>query len=366
MGRSISGRRFGKSGIRRRLLGWYERAKRDLPWRRTSDPYRIWLSEVMLQQTRVEAVKPYYENFLSRFPSVRALADGPEEKVLAAWSGLGYYSRGKNLRRAARLIVDRHHGQFPRDEASALELPGVGRYTAAAVLSIAYGVPLAVLDGNVARVLSRILAINADVRDSKGRVVLWNHAQELLDPKSPGDFNQAMMELGATVCLPAKPVCEECPLAVDCSAHEFGKEAYFPPARKHAQGRTLQLVAAIVRDAVGRYLLERRNEDSPWMAGFWQIPTWEPASRRTSQQSHESELQEQLTTGRSLGILRHSITKYRIQVNVKEAELAATRAFRTSGPSVLWAAYSDLKRLPVTTITRKAIQLTQAKSSEAR
>ncbi|MGB7611610.1 MAG: A/G-specific adenine glycosylase, partial [Candidatus Acidiferrum sp.] len=186
--------------FRKQLLDWFRQFQRDLPWRRTKDPYRIWISEIMLQQTRVAAVIPYYERFLERFPDVRGLAEAPEEDVLRLWSGLGYYSRARNLQKAAQQIVARHGGEFPRQETAVLALPGIGSYTAAAIRSITFGAKQAVLDGNVARVLARLGAIRGDVRESRRWKSLQETASQFLDSKSPGDWNQAMMELGAVVC----------------------------------------------------------------------------------------------------------------------------------------------------------------------
>ena len=201
------------------MLSWFAERKRDLPWRRTRDPYRIWLSEIMLQQTRVAAVIPYYERFLKTFPDVRALAVADPDFVLANWAGLGYYSRARNLQRAAKEIVTQHAGHFPREYQAALALPGIGRYTAAAVLSIAYEAPHAVLDGNVARVLARIGAVRGDLRAPATWRKLECTAQDLLERNAAGDWNQAMMELGATVCTPKSPHCVECPVEKWCRAH---------------------------------------------------------------------------------------------------------------------------------------------------
>src|ERR1700676_4418227 len=208
--------------FRKQLLGWFRQFQRDLPWRRNKDSYRIWLSEIMLQQTRVAAVIPYYERFLERFPDVNALATAPQEEVLRLWSGLGYYSRARNLQRAAQEIVAKYGRVFPRAENDALELPGIGSYTAAAILSIAYGAKYAVLDGNVARVLARIFAVRGDLREAKRWQALQKSADALPDPKSPGNCNQAMMELGATLCTPQSPECLLCPVKKFCQARELG------------------------------------------------------------------------------------------------------------------------------------------------
>src|SRR5208282_1601319 len=205
-----------------KLLGWFRAHRRELPWRASRNPYRVWVAEVMLQQTRIAAVLPYYDRFLKKFPSVEALAHGREHEVLKLWSGLGYYSRARNLHRAAKEIVARHGGAFPREIDEALALPGIGGYTAAAVLSIAYDVPLAVLDGNVARVLARLRAIRGDLRAPRTWRQLQQTADDLLAHESPGDWNQALMELGEVVCTPQSPRCDACPVARSCRARIEG------------------------------------------------------------------------------------------------------------------------------------------------
>jgi A/G-specific adenine glycosylase len=263
--------------FRRRLLTWFGRRRRDLPWRRTSDPYRIWISEIMLQQTRVAAVIPYYERFVRRFPSVRALAKAPLSEVLRLWAGLGYYSRARNLHRAAKEIVARHGGNFPSDLDAALELPGIGRYSAAAVLSIAYSAPLAVLDGNVARVLARLGAIRGDLRAPGRWADLQRTAQELLAARAPGDWNQAMMELGATVCTPRSPKCGECPVAHGCKALRDGIVEEIPAARIKRASEKVQIAAAVLLDPRGRTLLLRYSnghpgEEDALFSRMWQFP----------------------------------------------------------------------------------------------
>jgi len=249
----VAGREL--TAFRKNLLGWFRQYRRDLPWRRTKDPYRIWLSEIMLQQTRVAAVIPYYERFLERFPDVHALAGASQEEVLRLWSGLGYYSRARNLQSAAQVIVSKHGGVFPRDEKDALALPGIGRYTVAAILSIAYSAKLAVLDGNVARVLARIFAVQGDLRDAKRWKALQQSADGLLDQKSPSDWNQAMMELGATLCTPQSPQCLLCPVTQFCKARELGIAEALPARRKKRVTEIITLAAAVLLDTRGRTLL---------------------------------------------------------------------------------------------------------------
>ncbi|HVS74972.1 MAG TPA: A/G-specific adenine glycosylase [Candidatus Acidoferrales bacterium] len=265
--------------FRRRLLEWFGQQQRDLPWRRTKDPYRIWISEIMLQQTRVAAVIPYYEKFLARFPGVGALAAAPEEEVLRQWSGLGYYSRARNLQRAAREIVAKYGGKFPPRYEEALALPGIGSYTAAAILSIAFGRPHAVLDGNVARVLARIEAVRGDLREPHRWRRLQALADELQDRRRPGEWNQAMMELGATLCTPRAPMCRLCPVSSWCRARALGIEETLPEKRKKPDAVRLKLAAAVFLDEKRRTLLlppPRKNERGAELAALfsrlWHFP----------------------------------------------------------------------------------------------
>src|SRR5439155_3428552 len=220
--------------LRRRLLAWYRRSRRDLPWRNTRDPYPIWVSEVMLQQTQIATMLPFYQRFIDRFPSVGHLARAREAEVLAHWSGLGYYRRARHLLAAARSVMRRRAGRIPRDEAAFGRLPGVGRYTRGAVLSIAFGLSLPALDGNVARVLSRLWAVPHSARDRRGSKALWELATALVPMRSPGDWNQALMELGATVCTPRSPRCAVCPVRGACLAFARDAVGRFPPAPKRA------------------------------------------------------------------------------------------------------------------------------------
>src|SRR6185503_9991928 len=216
------------------LVGWYRGARRDLPWRRTRDPYAIWVSEVMLQQTRVTVVVPYWQRWMARFPSPAALAGAPLDDVLAAWSGLGYYGRARNLHRGAREVVARYGGRLPDSAGELRTLPGIGRYTAGAIASMAFDRQEPLVDGNVARVLARVFAVEEDVKSAAGQNRLWQLAADLVPSEAPGDFNQALMELGATLCAPAAPRCAGCPLAADCRAHREGRTDELPrlPARR--------------------------------------------------------------------------------------------------------------------------------------
>lgn len=268
--------------LRERLLEWFHKYQRDLPWRLNKDPYRIWLSEIMLQQTRVAAVIPFYERFLEHFPTIRALAAAPETEVLRLWAGLGYYSRARNLQRAAKEIVEKHGGEFPRSAEDAVALPGIGSYTAAAILSIAFGARPAVLDGNVARVIARLGAVHGDLREGARWQALQAAANVLLEPEAPSDWNQAMMELGATICTPKSPQCLLCPIAEFCHARQLGLTEVIPEKRKKRATEEVELAAAVFLDPKGRTLLlpppetDRvhitEDEVRPLISKMWHFP----------------------------------------------------------------------------------------------
>ncbi|HXZ12620.1 MAG TPA: A/G-specific adenine glycosylase [Candidatus Sulfotelmatobacter sp.] len=270
-------RSLGK--FQQRLLAWFRAHRRDLPWRRSRDPYRIWVAEVMLQQTRIAAVLPYYHRFLRRFPDVRSLARAREEEVLKLWAGLGYYSRARNLHRAAKEIVARHEGKFPRELDAALALPGIGSYTAAAILSIAYNEPLAVLDGNVARVLARLGAMRGDLRAPKMWRELGERANVTLARDAAGDWNQALMELGETICTPQSPRCGECPVSRWCAARARGLTDEIPAVRRKRAPVRIRIAAAVLRDPRGRTILVKDPgaHDGVLFSRMWQFPAVEVA-----------------------------------------------------------------------------------------
>jgi A/G-specific adenine glycosylase len=320
--------------IARLLLAWYGRGHRDLPWRRTSDPYRIWVSEIMLQQTRAQAVIPYYEKFLARFPTVEALAGAAEEEVLAAWSGLGYYSRARNLCRAAQSI--RAAGSFPRDYASIRALPGVGDYTAAAIGSIAFGLHHAVLDGNVLRVVARMENDAADIASARTRERFRAVAQQWLDPRHPAAFNQALMELGATVCLARNPLCLVCPLAELCRAREEGTAGELPVKLRRVAPVRIEDVLLVVRRR-GRVLLRQREAAARRMAGFWELPT--PAELPGARIVEK------------IGTFRHTITHHHYTFEVAKA--SGSRR----DPPFQWFEPHSIGSIPLSTTARKALTL---------
>jgi A/G-specific adenine glycosylase len=259
--------------VARRVVAHFRSVRRDLPWRRSRDPYAIWVSEIMLQQTRVAAVVPYYERWMARFPTVTALAEAPLDDVLAAWAGLGYYSRARNLHRGAREVVTRHGGALPASAAALRALPGIGPYTAGAIASIAFAQPEPLVDGNVARVLARLYAIDIDIKSSAASSTLWRLAAELVPGDAPGDFNQGLMELGATVCTPLGPTCLLCPLTALCRARAQGREHELPrmPARKRPHELPLIDATALWIERRGKLLLARRTPDGLY-GGLWELP----------------------------------------------------------------------------------------------
>jgi A/G-specific adenine glycosylase len=363
--------------FRKHLLTWFRQFQRDLPWRRTKDPYHIWISEIMLQQTRVAAVIPYYERFLSRFSDMRALAEAPQEEVLRLWSGLGYYSRARNLQKAAQQIVAQHGGEFPQNEEAVLALSGIGPYTGAAILSIAFDAKHAVLDGNVARVLARLGAIRGDLRESRRWQSLQSTAQELLDPKAPGDWNQAMMELGAMICTPRAPQCLLCPVAKFCRARQLGGPESFPEKRKKREAVQIVLAAGVFRTPRGQTLLlppPRKKKENKLAADdiatlvsrMWHFPT--VAIRKDPFTELRNFLAQVLAHGNGalhfepLDRVRHAVT-YR-NVTVLPFRIAIAKIPRIPGAKSILL--KDISTLPISNLTRKIARAALLESPAAK
>jgi A/G-specific adenine glycosylase len=337
----------------KRLLAWFDRARRELPWREPSpDPYRILVSEVMLQQTRVETVLRYYESFLDRFPSAENLAEAEESEVLVHWSGLGYYGRARKLHQAARQIVAR--GAFPCTEEALRALPGVGDYTAAAVASIGFGVATPVVDGNVLRVQSRRLGI-AQAWSAESRRRVRQAAAELVDPQRPGDSNQAMMELGATICTPRAPRCPECPLRQGCVAADEGFPEAYPAPRRRRESEKVRLLAALVRDADARVLLVRRPSDTTLLADTWELPWVREVTTSAAQEALAARYGGRWSLGDSLGEVRHSITHRQLRVELRAARL--TDGERVGeGAGARWLVPADLEELARSSLLDKLLR----------
>jgi A/G-specific adenine glycosylase len=302
--------RARRDTIRRRLIAWYRRARRDLPWRRSDDPYRIWLSEVMLQQTRVETVIPYYERFLERFPTLPALAAADEEDVLRLWAGLGYYARARNLHRAAGVIAKRHGGSVPRDPEALAALPGVGRYTLGALRSLAFKEPAPIVDGNVRRVLARLFADGSGDDEAA-----WRRAGELVPERDPDLFNQALMELGATVCTPRAPRCLLCPLRLVCEARKSGGDPEaFPAPRRRATVREIRAIAGVLV-VRGRTLFLRRPSRG-LLGGLWELPNAEGSDPAALPELVRARTGLETAPGAALGGLRHVFTHRALELEV--------------------------------------------------
>ncbi|MBI1387983.1 MAG: A/G-specific adenine glycosylase [bacterium] len=328
------------SALRRALLGWYDRARRNLPWRRDCDPYRVWISEIMLQQTRVETVIDYFNRFIAAFPTVSDLARAREDRVLKLWEGLGYYSRARNLHAAAKTIAGR--GKFPHDAAGWRELPGVGRYTAGAIASIALGERAAVVDGNVKRVLARLFLIEAPIEAAASVELCWSLAERLVPPKRPGDFNQAMMELGARVCLPRKPLCSECPLRAHCAALKANAVERLPVRKAKPKPPHVQVVAAAIRKN-GRYLLGRRPP-SGMLGGLWEFPGGKVEPGETYEEALERELREELGVGVRVGervvSVDHAYTHLTVTIHLYRCELIEGEPRALHHTEIKWVARS--------------------------
>lgn len=282
-----------RTAFRQDLLSWYDEHKRSMPWRETDDPYRIWVAEIMLQQTRVDTVRDYYHRFLEAFPTVGALADAERDEVLKRWEGLGFYARARHLHEAAQRVVEEHDGTVPSTMDAIKDLKGIGPYTAAAVLSIAHQKPHAVLDGNVTRVLSRVFAVEEDATTSTAQRHLRALANELLDPKRAGDFNQAMMELGALVCTPSTPLCDRCPLQNVCRAHDAGTEEDYPITPESEPVPHHDIAVGLVSDADDRLLIQRRPDEG-LLGGLWEFPGGKQEEGESMEAACRRELREEL------------------------------------------------------------------------
>jgi A/G-specific adenine glycosylase len=294
--------------LRENLLNWFDLERRPMPWREDPSPYKVWISEIMLQQTQVATVIPYFEKFVERFPSPRALAEAEEEEVLSLWSGLGYYRRARNLRKAAQVVMDDHSGELPHDLTALKALPGVGRYTAGAIASIAFGTPAPAVDGNQIRVLTRLAALDGDSRRNPLKAELWKRASELVDCDRPGDLNQALMELGARICKPSSPRCNDCPAASECVAYREERQEDFPRKDPAAKPRPVRVEVGVFQRG-DRILLSRGER--PFLGDLWNLPY-----RVRDGSGFKAENWRQLGLDapelRHLGEHRMSITRYRI------------------------------------------------------
>lgn len=335
-----------------RLLKWYQTNGRKLPWRDHPDAYRVWVSEIMLQQTQVKTVIPYYTHWLNKFPDFQSLAHSSEEEVLLAWEGLGYYTRARNLLKASRIIVDRFGGAIPQDRKSLLSLPGIGRYTVGAILSIAFNQNEPILDGNVARVLSRVFNITELPRSKTGEDLLWKYAGDILPEGNAGNFNQALMDLGALVCLPKKPACQVCPLLGLCEARRLGVELERPIPMVKKQLPVHTFYCFIIHNEEAYFLV--KNESRRLLGGLWEFPSLQMDGSATSLQVLETAIKEEygfVVTGlQELGIIQHAFTHFK-SINI--IYLCQTHTPSHKKDSGLWVPSTRMEDYPMGKVARK-------------
>lgn len=329
------------------LLAWFHHAAAPLPWRASADPYRVWLSEIMLQQTQVETVIGYYERFLARFPTVQALAAAPLDDVLKLWEGLGYYSRARNLHRCAQQVVMERGGLFPSDAESLQTLPGIGRYTAGAIASIAFGQRAAVLDGNVIRVFARLTDLTDDVRQPATLTHLWALADSWIPPARVGDYNQALMELGRTVCKPRAPLCGACPIQAHCLAYARGTQAERPVKAARPATPHYDVAAGIIRRDDGRILIAQRPPEG-LLGGLWEFPGGKREEGETMPECLQRELREELAIEVTVGTLfikvKHAFTHFKITLHAYECVYAGGTPQKLGVHDFVWVTEDEFAR----------------------
>ncbi len=345
------------------LLSWYGKSHRRLPWREIRDPYRIWVSEVMLQQTQVRTVIPYYQKFIEKFPEVRALASVDLEEVLKSWELLGYYARARNLHRAAKIVMEKYGGVIPDSYSRFIELPGVGEYVAAAVMSIAFRQPYPVLDGNVKRVLTRLWTLNFPVNDLKNRKKISAKLHAIFNENKPGEFNQAIMELGAVICKPRRPDCQACPVSKFCRAYQAGRQEKFPlkgvkkPLPEHA-------IAVGVIENEGKILITRRKEEG-LLGGLWEFPGGKIGTGETAADACVREITEEVNLAVSvtehLARVKHAYSHFRIIMDVYLCKFREG-AVELNGPvDFRWISLLEIDRYPYPAATHKILPLVKEK-----
>ena len=363
-----------RRSLARRLTAWFKQAARDLPWRRTSDLYSIWVSEIMLQQTQVQTVIPYYNRFLATFPGVADLAAADEQHVLRLWEGLGYYRRARQMHAAAQIVMTNHGGQFPGTYDAVRSLPGIGRYTAGAVLSIGLGSRLPILEANTIRVLSRLSAFRGEPASTAGQKYLWSLAEAILPAKDVGIFNQALMELGSEICAPKAPQCQRCPVAIHCQAFAEGAQDQIPLAPKKTNYEALTEVAVVVNR--GPRVLVRQCQPGERWAGLWDFPRFKSMANGDTlvhAQGIAARVEEltglRVASGPLLTTFRHGVTRFRITLHCFQAKYLGTSTHSLSKElptrsvsegSIRWVTREDLSQLPLSTTGRKISQLLQA------
>ncbi len=350
-----------------RLLAWWDEGHAEHPWRRQPDSYAVWIAEVMLQQTQIATVIPYFARWMARFPDVRALAAAPLDDVLKLWEGLGYYGRARNLHRAAQQIVAEWGGALPDDVAALRRLPGIGPYTAGAIASIVFGRPVPVLDGNVIRVLSRLVDLEADVTKTATKRWLWELAAGLVPAERPGDYNQALMELGQRICVPAAPACHRCPIAALCLARARGTQLERPvrPPRPHTPH--YDVVAGVIYRDDGAFLIARRPPEG-LLGGLWEFPGGKQEAGESLPEALRREIDEELgieiRVGAALGRIKHAYTHFRITLHAFEARHVAGEPQNIGVDAHAWVSLDDLDAYAFAVTDRKIITLLRNGSAQ--
>jgi len=350
-----------RQAFRRRLLKWYAQHARDLPWRRSRDPYRVWLSEVMLQQTTVAMAGPHFERFTQALPTLQTLADADEQQVLRLWEGLGYYRRARALHATAKRIVADHGGHLPRDVPTLMKLPGIGRYTAGAIVSQAFDLPAPILEANTIRLFSRLMAYEGDPAKSAGQQLLWRAAEELVPRTGAAQFNQALMELGALVCTPEAPRCDACPVVAHCAAFRTGRQLEIPRLAARVSPTALREAAVAVQKN-GAVLMRQCGADERW-AGLWDFPRFRLEAKAPSAVRQElvagvrTQTGVTVAPGGQLTTLKHAVTRYRITLECYRAAFVGGRVRSTAEAPVRWVRTRQLTELPLSVTGRKLAAL---------
>jgi A/G-specific adenine glycosylase len=343
--------------LRRSLLYWYAQQGRELPWRKTQDPYAIWVSEIMLQQTQVKTVLPYYHRWLERFPTLQSLAEAEQQAVLMLWQGLGYYARARNLHRAAQKVVLQYGGQFPRQMESVLTLPGIGKTTAGGILSSAFNQPSPILDGNVKRVLARLVGLSIPTKYALS--FLWKGSEVLLDPENPKAFNQALMDLGATVCTPKKPACLLCPWSSFCQAHHLNLQSVIPMSETRDPLPHKLIGVAVIWNEQGQILIDKRPQ-SGLLGGLWEFPGGKVEPNETLAECVVREIQEEL--GIEIAVLEHfmtiehAYTHFKVTLSVHHCRHLSGDPQPIECDEVKWVSLDELDQYPFPTANQKIIE----------
>ncbi|MBD2019597.1 A/G-specific adenine glycosylase [Leptolyngbya sp. FACHB-36] len=338
---------FAVEELRSSLLDWYRQFGRDLPWRHSRDPYTIWVSEIMLQQTQVKTVIPYYHRWLATFPTIRDLASATQQQVLKTWQGLGYYARARNLHHAAQQLVGQHNGEFPNDLEATIALPGIGRTTAGGILSAAFDRAVPILDGNVKRVLARLVAL--PVPPAKAMPRLWQVSESLLDPQQPRDFNQALMDLGATICTPHQPACLLCPWNRQCQAYNLGIQSELPMSEARAPLPHKLIGVAVIWNDQGQILIDRRRPEG-LLGGLWEFPGGKVEAGETIPDCIRREIQEELgidvEVGDRLTTVDHTYSHFRVTLEVHHCRHLSGEPQPIECDEIRWVTLAELDQFP--------------------